>query len=76
METTKESYLSTINELNQELLAMKDAYEQLDREKQGLMDEVEKQSKLPYEVCGIACSLAFSYHLYAFQLFIGFFGSR
>jgi hypothetical protein len=39
--------MNTVNELNQELLAMKEAYEQLDREKQGLIDELEKR---PVEV--------------------------
>jgi hypothetical protein len=33
-----------VNEVNQELLAMKEAYEQLDREKQVLANELEKRS--------------------------------
>jgi hypothetical protein len=36
-----------VNELNQELLAMKDAYDQLDVEKQDLINELEKR---PIEV--------------------------
>jgi hypothetical protein len=36
--------MNTVNELNQELLAMKEAYEQLDAEKQGLTSELEKRS--------------------------------
>ncbi len=47
MESIRQSYMNTVNELNQELLAMKEAYEQLDREKQGLIDELEKR---PVEV--------------------------
>jgi len=39
--------MNAVNELNQELLAIKEAYEQLDREKQGLIDELEKR---PVEV--------------------------
>jgi len=35
--------MNTVNELNQELLAMKEAYEQLDTEKQGLINELEKR---------------------------------
>jgi hypothetical protein len=35
--------MNTVNELNQKLLAMKEAYEQLDSEKQGLIDELEKR---------------------------------
>jgi len=33
-----------VNELNQELMAMKEAYEELDREKQVLSNELEKRS--------------------------------
>jgi len=43
MESIKQSYMNTVNELNQELLAMKEAYEQLDVEKQGLISELEKR---------------------------------
>jgi hypothetical protein len=35
--------MNTVNELNQELLAMKEAYEQLDSEKQVLIGELEKR---------------------------------
>jgi hypothetical protein len=35
--------MNTVNELNQELLAMKEAYDQLDTEKQGLITELEKR---------------------------------
>jgi len=35
--------MNTVNELNQELLAMKEAYEQLDTEKQDLINELEKR---------------------------------
>jgi hypothetical protein len=36
--------MNTVNELNQELLAMKEAYNELDTEKQVLTNELEKQS--------------------------------
>ena len=45
MESIRQSYINTVNELNQELLAMKEAYEQLDNEKQNLVGELEKQMK-------------------------------
>jgi hypothetical protein len=35
--------MNTVNELNQELLVMKEAYEQLDAEKQVLISQLEKQ---------------------------------
>jgi len=41
--------MNTVNELNQELLAMKEAYEQVDREKQVLIDELEKRPVEVYE---------------------------
>ena len=44
LEAIKQSYINTVNELNQELLAMKEAYDQLDTEKQALVDELEKRS--------------------------------
>jgi len=44
LESIKESYMNTVNELNQELLAMKEAYEQLDAEKQVWLSELEKRS--------------------------------
>ncbi|CAF3326714.1 unnamed protein product, partial [Rotaria socialis] len=40
LETIKESYVNAINELNQELLAIKNQYEALDSEKQRLVDEL------------------------------------
>ncbi len=43
MESIRQSYMNTVNELNQELLAMKEAYEQLDTENQGLISELEKR---------------------------------
>ena len=43
LESIRESYTNTVNELNQELQAMKEAYEQLDGEKQDLVDELEKR---------------------------------
>jgi hypothetical protein len=43
LESIKESYTNTINELDQELLAMKEAYEQLDAEKQVRLSELEKR---------------------------------
>ena len=36
--------MNTVNELNQELLALKEAYEQLDTEKQDLISELEQRS--------------------------------
>jgi hypothetical protein len=44
MESIRQSYINTVNELNQELLAVKDAYEQLDAEKEFLNHELEKRS--------------------------------
>lgn len=43
LETIRQSYMNTVNELEQELLAMKEAYEQLDSEKQVLSSELEKR---------------------------------
>ncbi len=43
MESIRESYTNAVNELNQELLAMKEVYEQLDAEKQDLINELEKR---------------------------------
>jgi hypothetical protein len=43
-ESIQQSYMNTVNELNQELLAMKEAYNELDAEKQVLANELEKQS--------------------------------
>jgi hypothetical protein len=43
MESIRESFVNTINELNQELLVMKEAYDQLDVENQRLTNELEKQ---------------------------------
>ncbi len=43
MESIRESFVNTINELNQELLVMKEAYDQLDVESQRLTNELEKQ---------------------------------
>ena len=44
MESIRQSYLNTVNELNQELLAMKEQYEQLDAEKQLLNNQLENRS--------------------------------
>ena len=44
MESIQQSYVNTVNELNQELLAIKEAYEQVDSEKQLLNSELEKRS--------------------------------
>jgi hypothetical protein len=43
LEAIKQSYMQTVNELNEELLAMKEAYDQLDRERQGLITELQKR---------------------------------
>jgi chromosome segregation ATPase len=43
-ESIQQFYMNTVNELNQELLAMKEAYNELDTEKQVLANELEKQS--------------------------------
>jgi uncharacterized phage infection (PIP) family protein YhgE len=47
LETIKQSYMNTVNELTQELLALKEAYDQLDTEKQDLIRELENR---PVEV--------------------------
>jgi len=44
METIRQSYLNAVNELNQELLATKEQYEQLDAEKQLLNNQLENRS--------------------------------
>ncbi|CAF3364647.1 unnamed protein product, partial [Rotaria sp. Silwood2] len=44
MESIRESYVNTVNELNQELLIMKKQCEQFDAENQLLTNELEKQS--------------------------------
>ena len=43
LESIRESYINTVNELNQELLVMKEAYEQLDAEKQLLSNELDRR---------------------------------
>ncbi len=43
LESIRQSYINAVNELNQELLAMKDAYDQIDAEKQDLINELEKR---------------------------------
>jgi Fe2+ transport system protein B len=43
MESIRESFVNTINELNQELLVMKQAYDEIDVENQRLTNELEKQ---------------------------------
>jgi t-SNARE complex subunit (syntaxin) len=43
LDVIKQSYMNTINELNQELLAIKEAYNQLDTEKQALITELEER---------------------------------
>ncbi|CAF5061045.1 unnamed protein product, partial [Rotaria sp. Silwood1] len=46
MESIRQSYTNTVNELNQELLAMKEQCEQLDSEKQFLTNQLENQSMM------------------------------
>ena len=43
LEAIKQSHMETINALNEELSAIKEAYGQLDREKQGLIIELDKR---------------------------------
>lgn len=43
MEAIKQSYMNMVNELNEELLALKDAYQELDAEKQDLISKLEEQ---------------------------------
>jgi hypothetical protein len=43
MESIRQSYVNTVNELNQELLVMKEQCQQLDVEKQFLNSELEKR---------------------------------
>ena len=43
MESIRETFVNTINELNQELSVMKEAYDQLDNENQRLINELEKR---------------------------------
>ena len=42
-ESIRETYMNTVNNLNQELLAMKDAYDQLDNEKQLLANTLQQR---------------------------------
>ncbi|UJR13672.1 hypothetical protein I4U23_000684, partial [Adineta vaga] len=44
MESIRQSYTNTVNELNQELMAMQEQYEKLDAEKQSLNDQLENHS--------------------------------
>ncbi len=44
IESLQLSHTNTLNELNRELSATKEAYEQLNTEKQALMNELEKRS--------------------------------
>ncbi|CAF4962655.1 unnamed protein product, partial [Rotaria socialis] len=44
LETIKESYVNTIDELSQELAVIKSRYEQLDADKQRLSDELERRT--------------------------------
>ncbi len=44
LESIRQSYMNTVKELNQELLALKEAFNQLDNEKQVLVSELEKRS--------------------------------
>ncbi|CAF3203995.1 unnamed protein product, partial [Rotaria sp. Silwood2] len=44
MESIRQSYINTVNELNEELLAMKEQCEQIDAEKQFLTNQLENQS--------------------------------
>jgi hypothetical protein len=44
METIRQSYLNAVNELNQELLATKEQYEQLDAEKRLLNNRSDQQN--------------------------------
>jgi molecular chaperone GrpE (heat shock protein) len=44
MESIRQSYVNTVNELNQELLVIKEQCEQLDAEKEFLNRELEKRS--------------------------------
>ena len=44
MESIRQSYVNTVNELNQELLVIKEQCEQLDAEKEFLNRELEKLS--------------------------------
>jgi hypothetical protein len=43
MESIRESYVNTVNELNQELSVVKEAYDQLDADNQRLTNELENQ---------------------------------
>jgi hypothetical protein len=44
LESIRDSFTNTINELNRELMAMKEAYDQLDDEKQQLADELQRRT--------------------------------
>lgn len=43
LEALKQSYMDMVNELNEELLTLKDAYQELDAEKQVLINKLEEQ---------------------------------
>ena len=42
-ESIQQSHMNAVNELNQELLAIKAAYDELDKEKQSLISELERR---------------------------------
>ena len=44
IESMRQTYMNTVNELNQKLLAMKQAYDLVDNEKQVLVSELEQRS--------------------------------
>lgn len=44
LETTKQSYMTSVDQLNRELVEMKEAYDQLFTQNQNLLDELQKQS--------------------------------
>ncbi|UJR33572.1 hypothetical protein I4U23_021010 [Adineta vaga] len=48
VETIRESYVNTVDELNRELLAMKEAYDQLDAEKQSMETGSSESMKQPF----------------------------
>lgn len=44
IEAVRQSYMNTVNELNQKLLTMKQAYDLIDNEKQVLVSELEQRA--------------------------------
>lgn len=73
LEATKQSYMNTIEELNQQLAEMKEAYNQLDTERENLLNELEKQSLVAEQNQTRPTAGIFLFHIIYFMHDICFF---